>query len=71
MTSARFLLLGLLMASSAFAQAPSPSKEVDGVYPDAHALYLDLHQNPELSAHEVLTAAKLTGRLRGLGYQVT
>src|SRR5579863_5546354 len=70
MTSARFLLLGLLTASSAFAQAPS-SKEVDGVYPDAHALYLDLHQNPELSAHEVLTAAKLTGRLRGLGYQVT
>jgi hippurate hydrolase len=71
MTSARLLLLGLLTASTALAQAPSPSKEVDAVYPDAHALYLDLHQNPELSSHEVLTAAKLTGRLRGLGYQVT
>ena len=32
------------------------------------ALYLDLHQNPELSAHETQTAAKLAGRLRGLGY---
>jgi hippurate hydrolase len=71
MTSARLLFLGLLAASSAFAPAPSPSKEVDGVYPDAHALYLDLHQNPELSAHETQTAAKLAGRLRGIGYEVT
>ncbi len=52
------------------AQAPS-SKEVDSVYPDAHALYLDIHQNPELSAHETQTAAKLAGRLRSLGYEVT
>jgi hippurate hydrolase len=34
-------------------------------------LYLDLHQNPELSSHETQTAAKLAGRLRGLGYDVT
>ena len=34
-------------------------------------LYLDLHQNPELSSHEVQTAAKLAGRLRDLGYAVT
>jgi hippurate hydrolase len=47
------------------------SKEVDAAYLDAHALYLDLHQNPELSAHEVQTAAKLAERLRGLGYEVT
>jgi hippurate hydrolase len=71
MTSARLLLLGLLTASSTFAQGPSGSKEVEAVYPEAHALYLDLHQNPELSAHETQTAAKLAGRLRGLGYEVT
>ena len=41
------------------------------VYPDAHALYLDLHQNPELSSHETQTAEKLAGRLRDLGYTVT
>ncbi len=41
------------------------------MYPEAHALYLDLHQNPELSGHETQTAAKLAGRLRGLGYEVT
>jgi hippurate hydrolase len=47
------------------------SKEVESVYPDAHALYLDLHQNPELSSHETQTAAKLAARLRSLGYDVT
>jgi len=41
------------------------------VYPEAHSLYLDLHQNPELSSHETQTAAKLASRLRGLGYEVT
>jgi amidohydrolase len=62
----------LLVSLSAVAGAQTPaSKEVEAVYPDAHALYLDLHQNPELSAHEVQTAAKLAGRLRALGYEVT
>jgi len=56
--------------ASAWAQAPA-SKEVEAVYPEAHALYLDIHQNPELSSHETQTAAKLAGRLRGLGYEVT
>src|SRR5580692_2392533 len=63
-------LVGSVWAQAASSQAPS-SKEVDAVYPDAHALYLDIHQNPELSAHETQTAAKLAGRLRGLGYEVT
>jgi amidohydrolase len=69
MKRAKFLLLASLVAS-ACAQAPS-SKEVEAVYPDAYALYLDIHQNPELSAHETQTAAKLAGRLRALGYEVT
>jgi amidohydrolase len=69
MTWTKFLLVASLSAA-AWAQAPA-SKEVEAVYPDAQALYLDIHQNPELSSHEVQTAAKLAGRLRGLGYEVT
>lgn len=59
------------VAISAAAQSPATSKEVENVYPDAHAFYLDLHQNPELSSHETQTAAKLAARLRDLGYEVT
>src|SRR5271166_1803037 len=69
MTWSKFLLLALLTAV-ACAQAPS-SKELESAYPDAHALYLDLHQNPELSAHETQTAAKLAERLRSAGFEVT
>ena len=57
-----------LLATAALAQNPA---EVDRVYPDAHALYLDLHQNPELSSHETQTAAKIADHLRKLGYEVT
>ena len=70
-----FLLLATLTASTwaqtPSASAPTASKEVESVYSDAHALYLDLHQNPELSFHETQTAAKLAKQLRGLGYDVT
>jgi len=47
------------------------SAEVEAVFPAAKALYLDLHQHPELSAHETQTAAKLAEKLRALGYAVT
>lgn len=60
----------LLLAAFALAQNLS-SKEVDQVYPDAHELYLDLHEHPELSGHETETAAKLATRLRRAGYEVT
>jgi amidohydrolase len=60
-----------LLTTVAFAQAPASSKELDSVYADAHALYLDLHQNPELSGHETQTAEKLATRLRSAGYEVT
>jgi amidohydrolase len=69
MTPERLLLLASLTAL-AFAQAPT-AKEVESVYADAHALYIDLHQNPELSTHETQTAAKLATRLRSAGYEVT
>jgi hippurate hydrolase len=70
MTWTKLFLLAAL-TTSAFAQGGPASHEVEAVYPGAYALYLDLHQNPELSFHETQTAAKLAGRLRALGYDVT
>ena len=60
-----------MLTAVAWAQTSAPNAEVQAVYPEAHALYLDLHQNPELSSHETQTAEKLAGRLRDLGYTVT
>src|SRR5271154_1037743 len=45
--------------------------EVDAAYPRAYALYVDLHEHPELSGYETRTAAKLAGELRALGYTVS
>jgi amidohydrolase len=63
-------LVLLLSLASLQAQTPT-SKEVDLVYPEARALYIDIHQSPELSGHETQTAAKLADHLRKLGYDVT
>jgi hippurate hydrolase len=49
----------------------SLSAEVQSVYPEVQSLYIDLHEHPELSTHEVNTAAKLAALLRKLGYEVT
>jgi amidohydrolase len=59
---------GVLAAVPGAAAAPA---EVDAAYPKAYALYLDLHQHPELSSAETQTAAKLAAQLRTLGYKVT
>ncbi len=59
------------LAVPSYAQSASLSKEAQSVYPSAHDLYVELHQNPELSSHETQTAAKLAARLRSLGYEVT
>jgi amidohydrolase len=64
------LVLFALFTAVAYAQSPS-SKEVDSVFPESKAFYLDLHENPELSSHETQTAAKLASRLRTAGYDVT
>jgi hippurate hydrolase len=45
--------------------------EVDAIYPDIEALYIDLHRNPELAFQETQTAAKLAARVKALGYDVT
>src|SRR5258707_1799375 len=47
------------------------ANQIDAVYPQVEALYLDLHRNPELSYHEEKTAAKIADQLRKLGYDVT
>jgi amidohydrolase len=70
MRTATIALFAVLMASAA-AQGPEVSQEVEAIYAQAHALYLDLHENPELSSHETQTAAKLASRLRSLGYDIT
>jgi hippurate hydrolase len=61
------LTAALLLAQSAAGAAD----EVDAVYASAYALYVDLHQHPELSGAETATAAKLARQLRTLGYTVT
>jgi amidohydrolase len=65
------LLLFAALTGSGFAQTSTASKEVDAVFPDSRAFYVDLHQNPELSSHETQTAAKLASHLRAAGYEVT
>jgi len=69
MTLSKVSLL-VLFSSLVYAQSSSLT-EVDSVYSDAHALYVDLHEHPELSGHEVHTAEKLATRLRAAGYEVT
>src|SRR5689334_12715279 len=70
----RFVSLSALVLSLFWGRASAQSaldKQVTSVIPDAQALYLDLHQHPELSSHETQTATALATRLRALGYEVT
>ena len=64
----------LLWSASLHAADPAVSPvlaPLDAIYPDLEKLYVDLHQNPELSFHEEKTAAKMADRLRALGFEVT
>lgn len=62
----------LLLTSRIHAQSTGAVvAEVDAIYPQSEALYLDLHRHPELSLHEQQTTAKLAAGLRQLGYAVT
>src|SRR5579859_3450039 len=60
-------IAGVLFVATA---ALAPAATVDAIYPDLDRIYLDLHQNPELSWHEEKTAAKMATQLRALGYEV-
>jgi hippurate hydrolase len=69
-----FCLLALATAGSAFAQSAryQPSEaDVDAIYAPIQTLYVDLHEHPELSFHEIQTAAKMAQGLRNLGFEVT
>ena len=66
----KWIALVAVLTAAGFAQTPS-SQETNAVFANSRALYLDLHQNPELSSHETQTAAKLASRLRAAGYEVT
>ncbi len=68
----RTALCLLLCASASFAQKFAPSAQnVEAIYPGIHATYVDLHEHPELSTHEVQTAQKMADGLRKLGFEVT
>jgi len=56
--------------ASLFAQR-TVATDVDAIYPDIETLYKDLHRNPELAFQETQTVAKLSARLKSLGYDVT
>lgn len=69
---ALFVLLGFAGSGAGQASWTTPTTaEVDAVYPDVEALYIELHQYPELAFQEVQTAAKLAARVKALGYEVT
>ena len=64
----------LLLAGPALAAAdksPSSAESVNAILPQMEALYIDLHQHPELSFHEQRTAATMADGLRKLGFDVT
>jgi len=48
---------------------PTPA-EIDAIYPDIEALYIDLHRNPELAFQETRTATRLAARVKALGFDV-
>src|ERR1017187_2767967 len=69
-----FAAASFILAASGWAQSSgggSLSAEDNSVYPQVQTLYVALHEHPELSGHEVNTAATVAAKLRGLGYEVT
>jgi metal-dependent amidase/aminoacylase/carboxypeptidase family protein len=64
-------LVSLFMPVLTTAQSTQGKDQLEPVFPDAYALYLDLHQHPELSWHKTRTAALLVQWLDQLGYEVT
>ncbi len=67
------LVFSLSLSAQPMTQGTKPPAlaPLDSLYPDLDKFYIDLHQTPELSLHEEKTSAKLTARLRALGFEVT
>ena len=66
-----FLLLAAMPMMAADAWTAPGKPQIDAIYPQIEALYEKLHRNPELSRHEVKTAATIAAQLRALGFDVT
>ncbi len=65
------LLLAAIAPEETSAAAGVGAEQVNAIYPDIEALYIELHRNPELAFHERRTAATLAARVKELGYEVT
>ena len=63
------LLISMVMVASASAQSLDDSINAD--YPYLDALFMHLHQNPELSMQEFKTSDRLAEEMAGLGFEVT
>jgi len=77
MQAPRILALTIVILSTGLsAQTGAPwttptQAEVEAIYPDLEALYMDLHRNPELAFQETRTAATLAARMKTHGFEVT
>jgi len=71
MRTPAFLIFAIAASAAAQNKAPRAVEGLDAIYPDLDALYLDIHENPELSGREEMTAAKLAEQLRRAGFDVT
>jgi amidohydrolase len=67
----RMLLLAGAMTLATPSAADPVRDAVQAAMPQLMEFYRDFHANPELSAHEVKTAAKLAAEARKAGYAVT
>jgi hippurate hydrolase len=70
------LALACVMTVCGFAQSPLAAREqvqsrLQQEYPSLFELYKYLHAHPELSLHEVQSAARVAEELRKAGYEVT
>ncbi|WP_417449986.1 amidohydrolase [Kordiimonas sp.] len=63
------LLIATAISAPVF--AADLGDEVASDYPYLEKLFLDFHENPELSFRETRTAAKITAELKELGFDVT
>lgn len=65
------ITMALSTASIAQTKFQASEQDVNAIYPAMELLYIDLHEHPELSFHEVKTAEKMADGLRKLGFEVT
>src|SRR5579884_1472741 len=64
-------VLAVLACAAMCCFAQIPQAQIDARMPSLLATYRELHEHPEVSAHEQRTSAFVAGELRKLGYTVT